>query len=282
MIAYPMGAEQLPYDVRIWHCGGFREHWHSSTEIYVCLRGQLEIRTEGVDYRLTQGDTLIVASNERHEIFCSRNDTYVILISFGYPLLGNSYSLLQGVCFDRPFFNVKDPGMPRQICGPLEQIGALLQETQGRAADWELRSCLYAIAAYLSEHTHAHGVSKERLLRTKQREKLQSTLQFIGASFHEPITLEQAAAAAGYDTSYFCKLFRSATGMTFHRYLNAYRISQACRLLTETQDSVAAVAEKSGFRSQKKLNRLFREMMGMTPTQYRRLLPEEKTHVQLL
>lgn len=284
MIYHPLTAEQKPYDVRIWHCNGFKEHWHSSTEIYICLQGHLDIRTEGVDYHLTQEDTLLVASNESHEIFCSRSDTYVILISFGYPLLGNDYCKLQNICFDRPFFNLKDSSVSEDIRRPLEQIRTLLQtsDKDATAEDWTLRGSLYAIAAYLTGHTHYRAVSKERSLRTRQLEKLQSTLLYISRHFREDITLLQAASAAGYDTSYFCKLFRDATGMTFHRYLNEYRISVACQLLTRSDAPISAIAEDAGFGSQKKLNRLFRDTMGMTPTQYRRLLPEEKNNIRLL
>ena len=272
MIYHPLTAEQKPYDVRIWHCDGFKEHWHSNMDIYVCLQGQLDIRVEGADHHLTPGDTLFVASNEIHEIFCRRTDTYVLLISFGYSLLGQSYGALQSVCFDRPFSHLADRTVPDEIRIPLEQIRTLLQspDPDAIAADWALCSCLYAIAAYLSKHSHSFGVSKERLLRTRQLSQLQETLRYISRHYREPITLTQAAAAAGYDTSYFCKLFRSATGMTFHRYLNEYRISVVCQLLTETEDAISVVAEKAGFPSQKKLNRLFRDIMGTTPTQYRK------------
>lgn len=284
MIYHPLTPEQKPYDVRIWHCNGFKEHWHDSTELYICLKGKLTIRSEGVDYHMTQYDTLLVASNETHEIFCPQVDTYVVLISFGYSLLGNDYRLMQNVCFDSPFFNLKDGSASERIRLPLEQIIELLQ-AQGKnsvTVDWALRSNLYAIAAHLSEHTHFRAVSKERLLRTRQLEKLQGTLHYIKMHFREEITLADAALAAGYDASYFCKLFRSATGVTFHRYLNEYRISVACQLLTQSEAPISTVAENAGFPSQKHLNRLFRNMMGMTPTQYRKLLPYEQSYIRPL
>ena len=81
---------------------------------------------------------------------------------------------------------------------------------------------------------------------------------------------------------YFCKQFRNATGMTFHRYLNYYRISEACRLLSNSKLPLSEVAEQSGFASQKNLSRLFRDIIGITPTQYQRLPPEEKKHLKSL
>ena len=47
----------------------------------------------------------------------------------------------------------------------------------------------------------------------------------------EGLTLAQAAGAVHLSVSHFCRLFKQATGMTFHRYLNHYRIVQARQML---------------------------------------------------
>ena len=87
---------------------------------------------------------------------------------------------------------------------------------------------------------------------------------------------------AGYDRSYFCKQFRKTTGMTFHRYLNYYRVSVACQLLADAKLPLSVVADRVGFACQKNLSRLFREVLGMTPTQYKKLPLEVKNSVRPL
>ena len=248
LIHCPQLAHTAPYDIRIWQCTDFNRHWHGDTEIYICLQGQMKICIEGTMYRLYPDDTVFVACNEAHEIFCDTPDTRVILIAFGYALLGSNYSNMQ----------------------------------ESVLADWRFRSSLYAIAGYISEHKQIKPVSAERLLRAKQLERMSGTLQYISAHFQEPITVEQAATVAGYDRSYFCKQFRKITGMTFHHYLNYYRISVACQLLVDAKLPLFVVAEQSGFSSQKNLSRLFREMLGMPPNQYRKLPWEVKNSLKPL
>ena len=284
MIHCPQLAHTAPYDIRIWQCTDFNRHWHGDTEIYICLQGQMKICIEGTMYRLYPDDTVFVACNEAHEIFCDTPDTRVILIAFGYALLGSNYSNMQEISVDVPFFNLRDSAVSHQILYPLQQIRDVLcqAERDSVLADWRFRSSLYAIAGYISEHKQIKPVSAERLLRAKQLERMSGTLQYISAHFQEPITVEQAAAVAGYDRSYFCKQFRKITGMTFHHYLNYYRISVACQLLVDAKLPLSAVAEQSGFSSQKNLSRLFREMLGMTPNQYRKLPREVKNSLKPL
>ena len=272
-----------PYDIRIWQCTDYGHHWHDNTEIYICRQGTMKICIEGTMYELHEDDAIFVASNESHEIFCDRPNTRVVLISFGYTLLGSDYRKLQMASIDKPFFSLRDTTAPPSIVHPLTQIRkALYEQKEPVATDWILRSSLYAIAAHVSLSTHQQPASAERRLRAKQLEKMYGTLRYIADHFQEDITVEQAAAVAGYDRSYFCKQFRKTIGTTFHRYLNNYRISIACHLLTDATLSMSNVAERAGFTSQKNLSRLFSQTLGMTPTQYRKLSPEERNSIKPL
>lgn len=281
MIYHAQLAHTKPYDIRLWRCADFAQHWHSKTEIYVCLKGQMKINIEGTMYCLHQNDAVFVSGNEAHEIFCDVADTQVALIAFGYELLGSSYSSIQNISVDVPFFNLKESRVSPQLLQPLTQICDTLRQLKHEAvtADWIYRSSIYAIAAYLFQYKQDKTISEERMLRAKYLEKMYGTLRFIGNHFREPITVEQAAAVAGYDRSYFCKQFRNATGMTFHRYLNYYRISEACRLLSDSKLPLSVIAERSGFISQKNLSRHFRDVFDMTPTQYRKLPQEAQNNL---
>ncbi len=279
----PLSGKEL-YDIRIWQCTDFARHWHSNTEVYVCLQGQMKIDIEGTLYHLNKDDVVFVFGNEAHEIYCDVPNTRVVLISFGYEVLGNDYSHIQNLSTATPFFNLKNKDCSPQIIQPLIRIIEVLCHPKyvSLQKDWELRSGIYAIAAYIFQYKQNKSIPQERLLRTKRLEKMFGTLQYISEHFRENITLEQAAAFAGYDKSYFCKQFLNATGMTFHRYLNHYRISKACHLLADARLPLSEIAEKCGFASQKNLSRLFRDILGITPTQYRKLPQEKKSHLKTI
>ena len=70
-------------------------------------------------------------------------------------------------------------------------------------------------------------------------------------------------------TFYFCKLFKGATGLTFTDYLARVRIEKAKALLLDRNRRVSEVAYDAGFQSLTHFNRIFRKIVGRSPTDYR-------------
>lgn len=278
MILFPQMFVKNLYSIRVWHCQNYIKDWHSNTEIFICLKGQLDVELEGTRYHLEKDDVLIMLSCEAHESFCSNPDTDVILIAFGYDLLGYDYRKLQDISFEKPFFNLNDSSVPSPLIEPLARIKERLLNPKEDVliTRWGNRSDLYAISAYLMENRQNKRISKERQTRIKQQRSTYDILKYISEHYRETITLDQAADIVGYDKSYFCRQFRKITGMTFHRYLNSYRVTIACQLLWDENILVSAVAEQAGFASPKMMSRLFQDILGVSPTEYRKLSRGEK------
>jgi AraC-like DNA-binding protein len=81
--------------------------------------------------------------------------------------------------------------------------------------------------------------------------------------------VDDAANATGYGKSNFCKIFKLAYGESFHKILNRHRIENACYFLGETDFSVAEIAEKVGFIDIKTFYRVFKQVTGRTPCEFR-------------
>lgn len=94
-------------------------------------------------------------------------------------------------------------------------------------------------------------------------------LQFIFTNACGPLMLKDAAEFAGFSVSSLCRFFKRRIGCTFNEYLTRIRISEACKLLIETDLPVYAVSYQVGFENLSNFNRRFRRMKGMTPSTYR-------------
>lgn len=97
--------------------------------------------------------------------------------------------------------------------------------------------------------------------------------QFIAAHQGEDISLGDVAKAVNTSTFYFCKLFKKATGLNFTDYLSRVRIEKAKNLLLNPNARVSEVAYEVGFQSLTHFNRVFRKIVGESPTEYRHRLP---------
>ncbi|MBI3866909.1 MAG: helix-turn-helix domain-containing protein [Verrucomicrobia bacterium] len=97
--------------------------------------------------------------------------------------------------------------------------------------------------------------------------------QFIRDHIHENLTLDAVAKSVNTSRFYFCKLFRRATGIHFTEYVNRLRVEKAKELLLNRNLRVSEVAYDVGFQSLTHFNRVFRKLMGESPTLYRSHLP---------
>jgi len=98
--------------------------------------------------------------------------------------------------------------------------------------------------------------------------------QFIREHHTEDLSLGQVAAAVHTSIFYFCKLFRKVTGATFTEFVSRTRIEKAKNLLLNPNLRISEIAYEIGFQSLTHFNRVFKKVMGESPTEYRTRLPK--------
>lgn len=96
---------------------------------------------------------------------------------------------------------------------------------------------------------------------------------FIQEHQDEDLSLGQVAKAVNTSTFYFCKLFKKATGVNFTEYVARVRIEKAKSLLLNPNLRISEIAYEVGFQSLTHFNRVFKKILGQSPTQYRSNLP---------
>jgi len=93
--------------------------------------------------------------------------------------------------------------------------------------------------------------------------------EFILEHQSEDINLGQVARAVNTSTFYFCKMFKKVTGINFTDYLSRVRIEKSKNLLLNPNLRVSEIAFEVGFQSLTHFNRVFKKVLGQTPTEYR-------------
>lgn len=87
-----------------------------------------------------------------------------------------------------------------------------------------------------------------------------------------PVELaELAAATSELSVFHFARRFRTATGMAPIQYFIHLRMEHACRLLDMSDAPVHLVARQLGYDDPYYFSRLFRKVIGVAPSDYRRL-----------
>ena len=100
-------------------------------------------------------------------------------------------------------------------------------------------------------------------------------LQRVLERMHDLVTdldLRTLSAETGYSRSHFLRMFEAATGHTPHRYVLLLRLQRAQELMRKGSASLIDIAALCGFSSHAHMSRVFRQLLGVTPSTYRRNL----------
>jgi AraC-like DNA-binding protein len=92
---------------------------------------------------------------------------------------------------------------------------------------------------------------------------------FIAEHQTEELSLDKVAKSVHTSKFYFCKLFKKATGVNFTDYLSRVRTERAKNLLLNPNLRVSEIAYEVGFQSLTHFNRVFKRILGQSPTVYR-------------
>lgn len=84
------------------------------------------------------------------------------------------------------------------------------------------------------------------------------------------LKVSDIATEIGTNRTYVSAFFNKEAECTFYDYVNRYRIEYACNLLTNSEENIVQIAEKSGFNSSQSFIRVFSKIKGTSPTKYRK------------
>ncbi|QVK19910.1 AraC family transcriptional regulator [Mycoplasmatota bacterium] len=101
---------------------------------------------------------------------------------------------------------------------------------------------------------------------------VQEILDWIENNLENNITLSKVADYIGYSEFHTTRKFRKLTGDTLRRYLQLRRLSNAAIELRDSDRRIIEIAIKYDFSSQESFTRSFKEVFGITPSKYRKLV----------
>jgi AraC-like DNA-binding protein/ligand-binding sensor protein len=97
--------------------------------------------------------------------------------------------------------------------------------------------------------------------------------KYIEEQHAEEISLAQVAKEVHVSTFHLCKLFRKSTGMTFTEFVSRTRLEKAKTLLLNPNLRVSEVVYEVGFQSLTHFNRIFKKLVGESPSSFRAKIP---------
>jgi len=109
----------------------------------------------------------------------------------------------------------------------------------------------------------------QRFIGSKRHWLIDKIIQYINEHYTAALTMSDVAGAFYLNPSYFCKLFKEETGVTFTKYLMSVRVQNAKNLMSDSSLKLYDVASAVGYTNVQYFSTVFKEIEGVTPSQYR-------------
>ncbi|MFB4367958.1 MULTISPECIES: AraC family transcriptional regulator [unclassified Pseudomonas] len=241
----------------------FTPHVHEGFVFTVIEHGAQRFRHRGADHLAPVGSMVLINPDEVHT---------------------GSSAHEQGWLY-RAFYPA-----PAQVNGVLDELGlahrglpsfaaSVLQDVELHRAFGQLHRLLDSDASVLQQQTawretllmlfQRHAGVRQAAVAGLEPRAVSLAKELLAARLGEPPSLEELAAAVNLSPFHFARVFRRATGLPPHAWLQQRRLEQARALL---RDGCAplSVALQLGFADQSHLTRQFKQVYGVGPGEYRK------------
>lgn len=156
-------------------------------------------------------------------------------------------------------------------CGA-ELLQIVQQILQSDRADVEQRLFVQAqMYTFFSRIAHGVFIQNGGFQMDKQNYYVQAAVEYIQTNYARSIKVHDIAEYVGVSRSYLTTLFQSILHTSPNAYLTNFRLSRAKEQLTLTNFSIGIVADMCGYQDSLVFSKAFKQHVGLTPSQYRKL-----------
>ncbi len=252
----------------------FPSHWHNAAEFAVIRKDHCRYRIGDTEYDLMCNDILMIWPRELHEIIRVPKDGSVF-VQFSSDILENNLDLVAATRFltgCHVISSAREPELAQKINGIFERIREIYHSRQS-FSETRCKQCIYEILLLVGDYVmreKKEEIGSERFSDTSW-EYIRRACSYIAEHAAEDISQSEVAGKTGLSPYYFSKLFKEYTQMTFPAYLARIRVQSATTLLSDRHLSITECAFNAGFQSTTTFNKLFREITGYSPREFRKL-----------
>lgn len=239
----------------------FKPHYHKELEIVYMRKGQQRILIDQKEYILQEGETAVIFPYQVHEYTREEKETadqVIIIVSMEY--FRHYFSDITNKVPLNPV--IKESALHQDAYYALSHIETTDPENIQDALVILSISRIFEQLKYVqTPKVYVNDLSYR-------------ITEYMRNNFMEPLTLGMVATEFSVNKNYISKVFSSKLHMGFRTYLGCIRSEYAAMLLRTTDEKIASIAKQSGFESQRSFNRVFTEIYGSTPKEFREKLTQ--------
>lgn len=233
----------------------FPLHMHRCYEMVLMLDGEMSMQIDKDEYLLHAGDLILVKPNRVHSYRTDsgKKSTCLLCVFSG--------DLISAINEPLTRYRLRSTVI-HGISALHRDLFASMQENSDLAT---IKGFLYLFCAFFYRELNEEFED----VFGEDSDLLQNMFAYIENHVDRPCTLHELARELKYNESYLSRMFMCHVGIPFSEYVRSIKINNACYLLRNTSNSVCDVSMKCGYATQSSFNRSFKQLVGMSPSEYR-------------
>jgi len=270
---FPTLPDQLPTSVvwgRIVPDGvDFSLAYHREIEVQFVKQGQGSYFIQDRNYPFKMNSLIVIRPNEIHRLIPNPGQRIEKgAVIFSETLLGDS----EQACFPADF--------PHHICLSEHDatdfevaLRSIIDERNNRRPFWQdmIKTELMKLVLLIKRT----GVQNDEELPEPENRLIEDVVKYIETNFAQDLTLNFLSDKFALSPNYLSYLFKKCTGLNLKHYVLQRRIIEAKKLLENTPElKISAIPQIVGFHDFPVFNRNFRQVIGLTPSAYRKIMHE--------
>lgn len=252
-------------------------HWHKELEIIYVKKGVIHMGIGAEAIEAEAGEFVMIAGGRVHYVLASPGSVryvYQFEEKFFSDLMLEQCDLysLRNLWREYPAYSRQWKAEVADAAKNL--LNDIYEEDQARndAYTFAVKGylCLLILGMYRNQEYRRNEQGREYHVEGSHTlNQLDLIFGYVEQHYMEPLALEDIAGYMGFSRFYFAKFFKKNVGRTFLQFLNEYRIEKARWILMNEDAGALEIAERTGFGSTKTYYRVFREVVEMTPGEFR-------------
>lgn len=237
-----------------------KEHLHNFYELYFLVDGQIDSFIGSRTYHLKPFDMIVITPNILHKsLLCKDYRHERIVLYFDERAVKNTdilkrFSAVNGVIT-----------LPNEAAKRVFKLLNIIMSDPGDDEWYETyvsslvcETLITILRNYKSGHESYAGA------------KFNEIIDYVKENCTEQISLHSVAEHFFMSDAHLSRLFRKFTGFTFTQYVNYQRIILSHSMLANKSISIGKVALECGFENLTHFGRVFRQLTGYSPREYRK------------
>jgi AraC-like DNA-binding protein len=126
------------------------------------------------------------------------------------------------------------------------------------------------VLAGTKEYHYISSTAYDDSFDQHETDRLNKVYEYVFSNFRKKVLLEDLADLLHMTPTSFSRYFTMKNSKPFSKFIAEIRIKHACKMLTETDESIAQICYECGFNTLSNFNKQFKEIMSTKPTDYKK------------